>query len=628
MLIEATSKEDKLKFFQDLYETARTESDELYEAMERHYAQYKGSKELDGTSVAAKVVRNITYELIESQVTSYIPNPAVNPKMVSDQGSRNAKSIETLLRNKRDELPFEKLNDMDERFNPIYGGSVWLIEWDESIITHHTVGDIRVSCLAPKKFTGQPNIYEIADMEYCFIDFETTKDDIVRKYGVTLDIAEEAESEENESGDDSTATLHVCYYKNDEDKVCQFIWSYETVLSDIDDFFARKRKVCKKCGKRREICACENAKESFYELHSEDYEEIGRDIVLSDGSVIPARSAVIKDGMVVTEIVKQPARDEFGNVIIDELGLPMMTEVEVPKTEPTRIPFYRPSILPIVIRKNTSQEESLFGQSDCEFIRPQQQAINKVESRILEKLIKGGVFPIVPDDFKGELDDSLYEQAFRATHENYNLFGRIDLQVDISRDVMEADRLYDHAKRILGISDSFQGQHDSSAQSGKAKQMQIQQAAGRLDSKRQMKNAAYAEIDRIIFEYYLAYADELRPASYRDAMGRMQNISFNRYDFIRRDEAGEYYYEDGYLFSTDATVDVERQRETLWGENRQNFQQGAYGDPSLPETQLIFWLNMERAHYPFAHDNVERLREYITNMGAVPQIPQIPNVSE
>ncbi len=52
---------------------------------------------------------------------------------------------------------------------------------------------------------------------------------------------------------------------------------------------------------------------------------------------------------------------------------------------------------------------------------------------------------------------------------------------------------------------------------GKAKQLQIQQAAGRLDSKRQMKNAAYAEIDRIIVQDYLAYADEPRPATFRDA---------------------------------------------------------------------------------------------------------------
>jgi hypothetical protein len=144
-----------------------------------------------------------------------------------------------------------------------------------------------------------------------------------------------------------------------------------------------------------------------------------------------------------------------------------------------------------------------------------------------------------------------------------------------------------------------------------AKQLQIQQSSGRLDSKRQMKNAAYAEMDRILFEYYLAYADEPRPATYRDAEGRMQNVTFNRYDFIERDEAGEYYYNDEYLFSADATIDIEQSRATIWQENRMNFQQGAYGDPALPQTQLIFWLNMDKAHYPFARDNVERIREEI-----------------
>jgi hypothetical protein len=157
-------------------------------------------------------------------------------------------------------------------------------------------------------------------------------------------------------------------------------------------------------------------------------------------------------------------------------------------------------------------------------------------------------------------------------------------------------------------------QYDSSAQSGRAKQLQIQQAAGRLSSKRQMKNAAYAEIDKIIFQYYLAYADEPRPAAYRDSFGKIQNRFFNRYDFIERDESGEYYYNDEYLFSTDATIDLENSRELLWQENRQNYQTGAYGDPTLPQTQLLFWLNMESAHYPFAHDNVERLREELKQM--------------
>lgn len=612
--------QSKIRFFQDLYQEARSHAETLYSKLQQHLEQYKGSRKIDGSDVEATQIRNITYELVESQVTSYLPTPSVSPKMQSDKNEQNAKSIETLLKNKRDELPFEKLNDLDERYNPIYGGSIWLIEWDNSIMTHDTVGDVKISCLSPKHFTGQPNIFDIKDMEYCFIEFETTKEDIVRKYGVSPEVAEETESDDN--ADDKTATLYVCYYKNDEDKVCQYIWSGDTELSDIEDYYARKRKICKICGKREELCECKHPK---LELQNEDFETLEMDIPLSDGSVIPAMSEVYENGQIVYETQKRQALLENGAVALDDSSgmlMPIMADVQVPKMAPTKLPFYTPNILPIVIRKNTSEEDNLLGQSDCEFIRPQQQAINKLESRIAEKLMGSGVYPIVPEDFTGDLDNSIFKKVFRAKANNYSLFGRLDLQVDISRDITQADRLYDQAKRTLGITDSYQGQYDSSAQSGKAKQIQVAQAAGRLDSKRQMKNAAYAEIDQIIFQYYLAYADEPRPATYKDAQGRTQNCMFNRYDFIERDSAGEWYYNDGYMFSADSSVDIEKSRETLWEQNRLNFQQGAYGDVTLPQTLLIFWQNMEKAHYPWAHDNVERIKEEIARQQELAQYQQ------
>ena len=598
----------KLRFFQDLYTEARAAADGLLEQMRKNLEQYKGSDEIDGSDFRAKTVRNITYELVESQITGYIPNPKVSPKMWSEKNERLAKSTETLLANKRNELDFEKMNDIDERYSPIYGGSVWLCEWDESIVTHNTVGDVSVDCLAPSKFTGQPYLFDVQDMEYCFVEFDTTKEDIERRYGVSPKIADEAENEDE--ADDKTATLYVCYYRDDDGKICQYVWSGDTELIDSPDYFSRKRKVCKRCGRKEQICNCENPK---FELLSEEYEEIERDIPLTYGGVIPAESEVIKDGMPVMVTEMHDSVTAQGGMAMENVAgalLAIPTEVQVPKMEPTKIPYYRPSMLPIVIRKNTSQEESLFGQSDVEFIRPQQQAMNKIESRILEKILKSGVIPVVPDGCDFTLDNSLYEKVIRLKP-GESSYGVVDLSVDVSKDIMAAERQYDQAKRILGITDSYQGQYDSSAQSGKAKQLQIQQAAGRLDSKRQMKNAAYAEIDKIIFQYYLAFADEPRPAAYRDAMGHLQNVVFNRYDFIERDEAGVYYYNDEFLFSCDATVDVDKQRDFIWQENRQNFQTGAYGDPSLPQTQLIFWLNMEKAHYPGAQDNVERIRSEI-----------------
>lgn len=622
MRIEISEDGQKLPFFKTLYEEARSAAEDIYNEMDLWYEQYRGSKKIDGSDEEAKVVRNITYELIESQVTSYIPNPAVEPTMYSDRNVRNAKSIETLLKNKRNELPFELMNDIDERYTPVYGGSVWLVEWDNSITTHNTVGDVKVSCLSPRAFTGQPYIYNIADMEYCFVEFETSKEDIMRKYGVEWSVADQTDSDDN--ADDKTATLYVCYYRNEDDKICEYVWSGETELLDVDDYYARKRYVCKVCGKRKEICVCEKAK---YELLNEEYEELTRDIQLSDGSVIPAQSEVIKDGQIVMETVKAPATDDIGSALLavdDATGatLPIMQDIQVPKREQTKLPFFTPDVFPIVIRKNTSKEKSLFGQSDCYFIRPQQQEANKLESRISEKLNSSGVYPIVPKDWNEDLDNSIFKRVFRAEQNEVGLFGRIDLQVDISRDIAQSERLYDQTKRILGISDSFQGQYDSSAQSGKAKQIQVQQSEGRLGSKRQMKNAAYADIDKIIFQYYLAYADEPRPAAYKDAQGRLQNVFFNRYDFIERDEAGEYYYNDRYMFSTDATIDVEKSRELLWQENRANFQQGAYGNPQDPQTLLIFWQNMERTHYPFASDNVERMKETIAQQQQMAQLQE------
>ena len=603
----------KLAFFQDLYLEAKNALDEQFEKLQQHIEQYKGSTKLDGSNEEATHVWNITYELIESQITTYLPNPNVTPMMYSERNERNAKSIETMLKNKRDELPFEKMNDLDERYSYIYGGSIWLAEWDNSIRTHNTVGSVKVTCLSPTHFVGQPNIYDVKEMEYCFLTFETTKESIMRKYAKSLEVVEETESDEN--ADDKTATLYVCYYKDEDDKVCQYVWSGDTELLDMEDYYARKVRVCKHCGKREELCTCENPKDSFYELQNEEYEELERDIVLTDGGVIPAISEVIKDGQIVMETQKQQVLEANGNMAFEDVGgnlMPLMVDVQVPKMEKTRLPFYAPDVLPVVIRKNTSEEDSLLGQSDCEFIRPQQQAINKVESRIMMKLMRSSVTPVMPEDATLSVNNSIFGQVIKMRpNQTANQFGIVDTEPNIQQDIAEAERLYEHAKRILGISSSFQGQADNTAASGRAKQLQIQQSAGRLDSKRQMKNAAYAELDEIIFKLTLAYADEPRPATYRDAHGNLQNSIFNRYDFIKRDEAGNYYYDDQYLFHADATIDVEKSRELLWQENKQNFQSGAYGNPQMPQTQLIFWQNMEKAHYPWANDNVERIKAEI-----------------
>ena len=596
---------DKLSYFKELYENAKTKFDEAGK-LEQHWEQYKGDTKIDGYNAAdASLVRNITYELVESQITGYIPTAKVDPRMSSDKNLKNAEAIEKLGEMTMNRIGIESLNDIDERYTYIYGGSIFLVEWDESIVSHNTVGDVKLTVISPRNFVPQPNIYHIQDMEYCFVTFSTTKEALMRKYGVSITEAEDAVHEEG--GDEDTATLYVCYYKDDEGKVCEYVWSGETKLSDVSDFYARKRRICTKCGKREGLCQCEKPK---FKLESEDYEELDHDIIIDGEIAIPAESEMIRDGVVVTEDVEAPAMGVNGmpQFDVDAAGnmIPLMTTQQIPKMERTKLPYYRPKRLPIVIRKNTSQEDTLLGQSDCEFIRPQQQAINKVESRIMEKLMRSGVTPVVPEDANIAINNSIFGRVIKLKPgETVHQYGTIDTTPDISKDIAEAERLYDHAKRILGISDSYQGQYDSSAQSGVAKQMQINQASGRLESKRRMKNSAYAEIYEVIFQYYLAYADEPRPISYKDALGKVQNIDFNRYAFIERDEAGEYYYSDEYLFGADTASDREQFKQYHWEQSLNLFKMGAFGDPATVQARVTYWRNLERSGYPYARAMVE-----------------------
>ena len=570
---------DRLGYFKELYRKSRDKGAALYEKLERHRAQYKGSRGIDGSSVPASVVRNITYELIESQVSTLIPTPAAEAKHYTEQSERCAKAIEYLCSSLRRELPFEKLNDMDERYTYIYGGSVWFVEWDASLSSGAAKGGVRLSCISPLDFIPEPGVYEVDDMEYCFLRFETSPADISRRYGVPLEKLKDLA----ETGDDpDTVELVLAFWRNDEGYVCAFAFSGDAVLFDVEDYYARKGEACRKCKKRRALCGCERPQ---FHLVSEEAEYLTSDLTLTDGRVLPALS---------------PLTDDAG-------------ELSGASLSPTSIPYYRPKRFPIVIRKNTSEEKSLFGQSDCEFIRPQQQQINKIESRILEKLMRSGVTPILPDDAEMTLDNSIFGQIIKLrTGDEKERYGILDTTPSIAQDITQSDRLYEHAKRILGITDTYLGIGDSAATSGYAKQVQVEQSAGRLESKRKMKQTAYAELDRILFEYHLAYADESRAISYKDAFGKQKNAIFNRYDFIvYRPETGKYEYNDDFLFSVDLGGGVEQRREELWKKNLENLQAGTLGDPNDPATLLHYWLSQERARYPYAKENVEYFRARI-----------------
>ena len=545
----------RLAFFSSLYAEAKERLAGIGEELERNERQYRGDDRIDGSSERATAVRNITYEIVESEVSSDIPQPKVTAAEYSEERERLAHAIERLCVSVRDELPFEEMNDLDERFTYVLGGSVWLVEWEEG---ENGRGGVRIDCISPRDFFPQPELCRIEDMEYCFFRFDTTREEICRRYGVSPEVAADAEREGASEGIGETVTVVVCYYRGESGEVCRFVFSGDAVLEDAVGYFKRR----------------------IGDRHA-DAERPGKPIPLSSGGAIPPITSYLRgDGSV-------------GRV-------------------PTALPYYEIDEFPIVIRRNTAADRRLLGQSDCFFIRPQQQAINKVESRILQKLMRGSVTPIVPEDAQISVNNSVFGQVIRLRPgESVAQYGKVDTTPDISRDVLEAERLYDQAKRVVGISDTYQGMADNVGNiSGVARQLQVSRTAGRLESKRRMKNAAYAKLDRLIFLYYLSYADECRELTYRDAWGREQNVSFNRYDFYRFDPArGVYSVDDRFLFSADLGQGTEIGREALWERNLANLKAGTLGDPTDPDTLLRYWQQQERAHYPFARDQVEYFRE-------------------
>ena len=175
-----------------------------------------------------------------------------------------------------------------------------------------------------------------------------------------------------------------------------------------------------------------------------------------------------------------------------------------------------------------------------------------------------------------------------------------DLQLNISQHLTMKNAIYEEAKNLVGITDSYLGRYDSSAKSGIAKQTSAAQAAGRLASKRMMKAAAWARIYELIFKLLLAYDDDEHDVLYRDDEGNEQYETWSRYEFLTRDADGAWCWDDDYLFACDSSLSLMSDRAELWQQVLADYQSGAYGNPGDPAALIHLWKMREELHYPLA----------------------------
>ena len=555
--------------------------------MDEREAIYRGRDSIDtlidGDAVRRTPhVRNIAAELIEAQVDANVPQPKVTALRRKDE--RLAVLIEDMLRNKLDQLPVEILNDRMERTVPIQGGGMYILEWDAGRRSRDGEGESVLSVLHPKQLAPQPGVTgDLWDMDDFIIKLPQTKSFIRRRFGVELEGEGEAEPDVRGGGGPVSAsaelvTQYVAYYRNEKGGVGMFSWVNDTVLCDLEDCQARRMLRCEACGAaesagygtesgsvRCPVCGAP------MRLCTMDSQELWLPQERTDGSVIPGADPVTG--------------------------------------EPNRVPWYKPDIFPVILQKSVSVYGQLLGESDVDKVRDQQNTINRLEKSIIDQLLAAGSYITLPPDPSIRVDTGVAKVIRLKNVTDKGYIGVYDLKCDVEQPLAYLEYVYQEARDIIGITDSYQGRRDATAQSGVAKQFAASQAAGRMQSKRVMKNACWARIFEAMFKYELAYADEPRPIVGVDAAGNHRDEQWNRWDFLEQDEAGRWYWTDRFLFSCDTASALAVDRSAMWQELQTYYTAGAFGDPTEADTRILFWTKMAELHYPGAAQTRENLIE-------------------
>jgi len=532
----------------------------------------------NGRKKANNVV-NISFELIESQVDPNIPQPSVKSKRKGYD--YQAQVIEDSTKNDLLESDIYRINDENERTTPIQGFSIITVSWNPDFENHLYRGEIELDNNHPKTLIPQPGIYNLQKMDMFWIMASVTPEYVKKRYGIELsDDGEEYpeinsidSTSDNNNGDTEKITIITKWYKNNDGKIGKYTWVNDTELEDLPNYFLRRNNG---------------------EL--EEYETLEYDIVKSDGSVIPAMSPKMDDD---GQPIMNPVMDEFGQPMLDMNGQPM-TE---PELEPTRIKYFCPTRYPVVIRRNVPLNFNFGGQSDIDIIRDQADAIKKVISTIEEKILRGGFVIKAKKGHQFNLKNALY-QVIRGEPDELQMLDGINLQANIQQDLQFAQEQYKSAQYALGITDSFQGKPDPTAQSGIAKQIQVFQSSGRMQSKIFNKRNAFKELFEIMFEFKLAFYDEVRPYMKQGQNGETEYGEFNKYDFLEQDAAGEWYYNTDFLFSADAGEGIPKDKMWLMNQTLMYTQAGLLN-------KVQFWSAMEKFGYPGASDFKVQAQEEI-----------------
>lgn len=549
----------------------------------------------DGTESErqSRSLRKMAFEIVESLVDNSMPLPKIVPRYKTDLPLVNV--TENYLKYEADRILPRYENDKSERSTYMDGTGWYKVGWDSLSNKAERSGNVTIDFRTVDQVIPQPGVTNYKNLEYIFEIQDVSVARLYDLYGRLF----------RPVGKGNLVRVISCYYLNSDRIVGLFSWTHpgNEVVCHEEDWQIRKLRKCKRCGAvnpTQSFCGnCGNTKFKF------DNAE--------------------------TEILSEDIMEVYNPYEVGETNDP--AEKNHWKAKPfltagSEIPFYQIRQLPFVPRPAISSTDSIYGVSEVKIVLDMQDAINKVLTKAVDKTLKSGTVVTKPAKMKINDSDETFKIFGVKTAEEAQQVQAKQILADTSQDIVISNLLYDSGKASSGITDSFQGMKDTTATSGKAKMYAAAQSAGRIESLRVMKAAAFSGVYELVLKYLLAFSDETRKFTKIMPDGTEQEEMWNKYMFLAKDRYGNVYYRDDFTFNSDPSTTLSQSRQQMWQETQDKFVQGALGNPADPRTLKLFWNIMNSFQYPLASlalagikDNEQHLPPEVEQ--AIMQNPQV-----
>ena len=561
--------------FAELYSLALSAQQNTEEANPKNLAKWRKAyygtlnaltKDGEESTRKGRSLRKMVYELIESKIDNSIPMPKIRPRYKTDLPLVSV--TENYLKFEVDGIFTKYLNDRSERATYVDGTSWYKVWWDSLDNTHERSGNVKIDLCRVDQIVPQPGVSDYRQLEYIFERKEISLTRIWDLYHRRI-IPTEA----------NTNVIEVisCYYLNSNRVVGLFMYAPHSrqVICNEEDWQIRKLRTCTVCGTVNPTGdTCRNCGSKTFKYENATEEILENDI------------EEIYNPYEVGETDDESEKDHYKSRVFLTAG--------------TKIPFYKITQLPFIPRPAISSLDNIYGTSEVKVTLESQDAINKLLTKALEKTMKSGTILTKPEKLKiGDSDDTIKVLSVRTTEEAAMVQSR-PVVADTSQDLVMAATLYESGKASSGVTESFQGAKDSSATSGKAKQYAAVMTAGRIESLRVMKSAAFAGLYELVLKYLLAFSDEPRKFVRVLPNGSQKEEVWNKYMFLDKDKYGNIYYRDDLRFDSDPASTLSQNRAQMWQETQDKFVQGAFGNPADPRVLELFWNIMDSLQYPLA----------------------------